>query len=438
MNEPSTRVAMGSRQQRKKPFVEPIAVSKARRHILFLNVGDERILEATTALARNTPPPPWTRYISGLSSQNGKLHHSEKGQALPLACGDQKRRAVKELYFDPKEPSTIVPITEALRRKFANISRSNVRNILRSLEVYQLTFARRLPKKIEHHTLYTKPGVIAMDTWFPSAGSGWVSRKGGCLTCMDIWSRFSRCYPLERKNAEHFRKAMKMFLTEFTSLGHLPRRLLTDKGSELHVGTGLIEKYRLPRDGDKPMHLRSVTGGPVLVVENMNAQYQRRAEPYRVSNLVDDHADILWDISEQLNNQTRKNRGNLTPYQLLALADKEQKKINKLYKDNYFSPGPSHSLPPLENGAHVRKLEMTAKEQLTGKIKGFQAKWSKDTYQVLRRASLRRNPGVYRYSIGLQQTYFRHELLLIPRVVDTKVLRIPTENRLLVADTWRP
>ena len=38
MNEPSTRVAMGSRQQRKKPFVEPIAVSKARRHILFLNV----------------------------------------------------------------------------------------------------------------------------------------------------------------------------------------------------------------------------------------------------------------------------------------------------------------------------------------------------------------------------------------------------------------
>ena len=117
---------------------------------------------------------------------------------------------------------------------------------------------------------------------------------------------------------------------------------------------------------------------------------------------------------------------------------KEQKKKNKLYKENYFSPGPSHSLPPLENGAHVRKLEMTAKEQLTGKIKGFQAKWSKDTYQVLRRASLRRNPGVYRYSIGLPQTYFRHELLLIPRVVDTKVLRIPTENRLLVADTWRP
>ena len=101
---------------------------------------------------------------------------------------------------------------------------------------------------------------------------------------------------------------MRAFFIEFTSLGHLPRRLLTDKGSELKVGTELIEKYRLPRDKGQDMHLRSFTGTPVQVVENMNAQYQRRLEAYRIAGLHDDYADLLWDISEQINNQKRAKR----------------------------------------------------------------------------------------------------------------------------------
>ena len=37
-----------------------------------------------------------------------------------------------------------------------------------------------------------------------------------------------------------------------------------------------IEKYRQQSDGNKPMVLHTATGTPVLIVEGLNAQVQRR------------------------------------------------------------------------------------------------------------------------------------------------------------------
>ena len=438
---PSRRIALGlQRPQRKNPILQT-SVDPARRHILFLNVGDEPILNAVQALQRGTPLPPWMKYLENITTEAGKLYHKQGGERLPFAFKDEKRMSVKKLYFNPKEPSTIQPITDTLRKQFCNISRRNVRDILRSLQTYQLMFPRRLPpSKIPHRTVYTKPGIIAMDTFFPSANSGWRKRSGGVLVCMDIWSRFSRAYALEKKAAPFFDVAMQAFFAEFTSLGHLPRRLLTDKGSELTVGTPLIEKYRLPRDGTADMHLKSFTGTPVQVVEAMNAQYQRRLEAFRIAELHDDVADLLWDISEQLNNQKRQRRGNMTPYQLLELNQKERNVINQKYTDGYgIGLEGEKKLPLLQVGNHVRKLEMTFKEQVKGTKKGFQEKWSRRKYQVLKRTALRRNPGVYRYSIGdPKRTYYRHELLLIPRDTDQEVLVFPTSSAFVVEEKYIP
>ena len=258
---------------------------------------------------------------------------------------------------------------------------------------------------------------------------------------MDVWSRFSRAYALERKSTEFFKMAMKAFFVEFTSLGHLPRRLLTDKGSELVIGGELMEKYRLPRDGDQPLHLRSFTGTPVQVVENMNSQYERRLEVYRISGLHDDYADLLWDISEQLNNQKRARRGNYSPYQLLELPESEKRRINNLYSKSYHGVGveAQRQLPILKKGDTVRRLMMTFKEQQKGSKKGFQEKWSREVYQVLNIRSLRRNTEVKKYQIGdPNRTYFRHELLLIRSEVDQEVLRFPTSAPYLVDSRWMP
>ena len=109
---------------------------------------------------------------------------------------------------------------------------------------------------------------------------------------------------------------------------------MSDKGSELHVSRGLMERYRQAKDGDRPMVLKSPTGTPILLVEAMNAQYQRRMQTFRTSGLTNDPAAVLRDISDQLNNQPRPSRGNLSPVQLLALSEAQRRLLN----DKFAAP----------------------------------------------------------------------------------------------------
>ena len=69
--------------------------------------------------------------------------------------------AVKKLYFDPREPATIVPIASKLYKKWANINRRNVRVILQSLETYQLNRGRRRPPDIKNRMFLKNPGMLA-------------------------------------------------------------------------------------------------------------------------------------------------------------------------------------------------------------------------------------------------------------------------------------
>ena len=435
----SLRIPLALKRGKRVTSLSALQTGPIGRHVLFMNVGDENILEAVRALNRGGPMPPWTNNVSGLSATRNRLFLFENSLKRPFALKQEKRHAVKTHFFDPKKPSTIQPITDALRHLYCNISRRNVSGILKSLETYQLMRPLRTPPKIQHHTVYTKPGVIAMDTFFPSENTGWG--KINVLCCMDIYSRFSRAYALEKKQEKYFEKAMNTFFSEIMSLGVLPRRLLTDKGSELHIGTKLMEKFRQPKDGTQDLHLRSVSGTPVLVVEGMNAQYQRRLEPYRISDLHNDVSPLLWDISEQLNNQRRPKRGNHTPYELLQMTKSQRSEINKIYDQKYTGIGveAQKSLPILKKGDHVRKLMLTFKEQAVRKKKGFQEKWSRQVYEILGKVALNRNKHVYRFRIGdPKRTYYRHELLLIPKDVDQGVLRFPTSGSFLVQDLYKP
>ena len=149
--------------------------------------------------------------------------------------------------------------------------------------------------------------------------------------------------------------------------------MLCDKGTDLGGWKNvdaIMERYRLPRDKDQPMVLRSVTGMPVGIVEAMNSQYQRRMQVFRTSKLTDDPADVLWDISDQLNDQRRPVRGNLTPLQLLALPQMQRNAINAKYKRNFITN--VGGLKPLVVGNTVRILQMTRKEQ-----EKFHKKWDK-------------------------------------------------------------
>ena len=396
--------------------LEPEAVSRKRKHLLFMNPGTEKILDCVRAVNANETLPVWAQPFRKHLSVDGTTLYFDN---LPMATKEQKREVVKLSYFDPKEASTILPITDKLREQFANVTKNDVRNILRSLETYQLNFRRRLPAKVLGRMSLNKPGVIMMDTFFPSRKvDGWFGNYS-CLCCMDAWSRFSRVYVNEKKDKETIAKGMVRFLAEFAGKGHLPRMVLMDKGSELKAAGRAIEKYRT-KPGD--MVHNSITGQPVLMVENMQSQYQRRMAVFRTASLTDDPSVIMDDISEHLNNQRRPDRGNLTPVQLLGLSGAERKVINEKYKVRTVIPEVK-GLRKLLVGHHVRVLLMTRKEQLDTSKKGFRPKWSRKVYTVLKKTALQLNPNNFRYFVGSNQSYYRHELLWVPRETDTEVIQ---------------
>ena len=169
------RIMTASKAKKPQPVFKTIPMSKVQRNLLFMNPGDKPIGEAIVALTRGGLMPEWTYpFTQYLYAKGGTLYFRDQRVNLPFALQQEKRDEVKALYFNPKEPSTIQPITDALRPKFCNISRGNVRHILRSLETYQLNFRRRLPRKIVNVTHFKQPGVLALDVFFPSKTLGFL------------------------------------------------------------------------------------------------------------------------------------------------------------------------------------------------------------------------------------------------------------------------
>ena len=390
-------------------------LSFLRRQLLFMNPGTQKLREAHQAFRKGLEMPKWTKmFLKVLTFTEDELFF----EGLPMADDEQKRMEVKKLYFHPGEFSTIHPIYDKLRDQWANISKTNVQKVLRSFEVYQLNFQRRRPPKVLSRMSMKKPGVILADMFFPSKNLGW-RKIGGCLTMMDAWSRFVRCYAVERKTKPLVLRGMQQFMREFASHGHMPRIILCDKGSDLAPAGDAIEPYRT-KPG--PLVFHSTTGKPVNLVEQTQSQIQRRMAVFRTAGLTDDPSTILEDICNSINQQKRPDRGNLTPIQLLSLNKEEIARINDVHRDRTHIPD-LKGLRELFPGSHVRILLMTMKEQLQDKVKGFQEKWSRTIFRVRRKQALQGNPSHFRYFLhGEAESYFRHELLWVPSNTDTEVL----------------
>jgi hypothetical protein len=396
--------------------LQPTFISPIRRHLLFVNPGTQKMKEAHLAFRKGLEMPTWTRHLMpALTFDKDRLYFENK----PMLNEDEKRMLVKKEYFNPKGFSTIRPIHDKFREEYANLTRKDVTKMLRSFETYQLNFGRRVPPKVLSRMSMKKPGVILADMFFPSKNLGWRSDLGGCVTMMDAWSRFVRCYSVERKNKKTVKKAMQRFMREFASLGHLPRIILCDKGTDLAPAKEVIEPYRT-KPGNLVLH--STTGKPVNLVEQTQSQIQRRMAVFRTSGITDDPGVILEDISDSINNQKRPDRGNLSPLELLKLNKQEIQHINDLHTDRVSVPD-LKGLRPLFKGSHVRVLEMTMKEQLQNKTKGFAPKWSLGIFVVRKKQALQGNPSHFRYFLNdVQESYFRHELLWVPKSTDTEII----------------
>ena len=210
----------------------------------------------------------------------------------------------------------------------------------------------------------------------------------------------------------------------------MPRRLLKDKGSELFGCEEVIERYRTKRDKDVPMFFNSLTGSPVHFVEAVNRDVQRRMEVFARS--VRDPAYLVTSICESMNNQPRPNLKGLTPVQILKLGTKDVDSLNR--ERVYRLEDVEKRQKSLEINTHVRTLMLDRKKQAKPDLnyKGFQAKWSKNTYQIIKRTRLKGNNLFFRYFLNnnATQSYYRHELYKIEATeIDTVIpKRIPNQQ----------
>ena len=229
---------------------------------------------------------------------------------------------------------------------------------------------------------------------------------------------------------------MSAFLREFAATGHMPKYVLADKGSDLRGAYDAIELYRT-KPGKLVFH--SKTGQPVQLVEQTQAQIQRRMQVFRTAGLTDDPSIILEDICDSINHQRRPERGNLTPIQLLTLDKAQRLRINEEYARKSDEIPEVAGLRPVSKGDSVRIILWTMKEQLTNSKKGFTPKWSRDIWTVKKKIPVAGNPNNYRYFMeddSDNEGFFRHELLKVPKKTDTEVLDLTDwkKSKLIMSD----
>ena len=408
-----------SQGKNKRKFYQKPERSSAIKEIRFLNPGNEKIYEAIVAIKQGSALPSWAIHFKDqLTVQGGKLYLQNR----LILLKEQKHNLVKKSFFNPKLPSTPRDIYEKYENQYANLTRKDCINALKTIETYQLLFRRRRPPNITGRMRVNRPGVLAVDCFFPTELHGWKGKR--CiLACTDVWSRFVGAYVCRDKEKETVGLAFEQFLKDFVKAsGVLPRRVLADKGSELKEIPRIMERFRRPADGNKPLVLNSLTGTPINFVEHVNAHFQRYAQIHQ--HQVDGNFDVLVKaISYQINNKPRKDKGNLSPLQLLQLGRNQRQTVNRNYIDRV--PLGRDNMTPINPGDRVRLLTLTRKEQVDPKKKGFAEKWSREIYTVLKKNKIRKNAGFHNYYLtGLPKPRYRHELLKIPRELDSVVPQI--------------
>ena len=392
-------------------------LSSARRRFLFLNLGDEAILKYTSG-----GNPPWTNlYPNELSRRGNKAFFED----LPILLREENNPYQEDVlrscgpYIHLQHSR---PPPEKGGQRYAAGSHQRAAQ------------ARSLPENAgpkSGRTEYFAPGYFAADTIFPGETYGWP--KTVIFTVIDAWSRFCGAFIVSDKRKGTIAKAFQQFLDDFNLHSTMPpSKLMIDKGSELMGLDEVMETYSQKR----PCVFRSLTAQPVNLIEGFNAQLQRMCQVYNEAKIVSRFEDVLYLVTNAINNQARKDRMGYTPIELLQMNKPMREEVNANYKFRTVMPAEKS---PLELGQYVRVLMLNRKAQVDTKTKGFPAHWSRDVFQIVRRTAVIKNPGVFKYFVNstttgmrVEGSRFRHELLRLQieslDEIDTRVPNVPLQK----------
>ena len=357
--------------------------------------------------ARAGEAPGWLNVVGreNVKLVDGRIHVKQ----LPVLTRAELKSKIKNEYFSARGASVPKAIYKKLRVAVANVSERSVRRIVESLETYQLTKRVRQPPSNRGHRVWQSPGIIQADTTF--LDKGW-DKKVAILVMHDTWSSYTGAFVVDSENAVIANKAMLVFCKHLVSTyGVKPKVFMTDLGTEFaNLKRGVAKRY-------KAEHLQSPTGKPIHEIEAKNSMLKRRIEIQRVAHKMDDAGALsgfLADILFDMNNTPRDWRAGYTPTQLLKMSRRQRAEVNARTKHKLVKADPMSGFnrKVIRVGDDVRRILWTTKDIINRPMgkKGYQRKWSKKIYKVLKIIKQKNNVIKMRIDDDTPRLYFRNEL----------------------------
>ena len=240
------------------------------------------------------------------------------------------QQAIKKVYLDPKQPGSfggVEALYKSCKEKGLSVTRKQVLQVLKQLEVYTL----HKPRRIHYSRNPTVVGGIDQQWQADLADMQHVSRQNSgynwILTVVDCFSKYAWAIPVKKKDS-------KSMLVGFDQLfeqakPRKPIRLQTDKGKEF---LNKDVQNKLAKFGVK--HFVTENDTKASMVERFNRTLKTKMFRWFEENDTKRYIDVLPELLHSYNHSRHRTIG-MRPVDVTKAN--ERKIFNRMYGEHFAS-----------------------------------------------------------------------------------------------------
>jgi transposase InsO family protein len=242
--------------------------------------------------------------------------------AWTTKAGDDMEQ-LKRNYVRPGHSTAFAGVGN-LKSKYARFGQSQIRHALTGVHSYTMHREVKRPRVYNSYYIYSRRAMLQADLIDTTVELAEENKdKRYLLTAIDCWSRFAYTRPVESKHFKHVWTALASILRE---MGEPPRRLLTDRGTEMD---NVQMREKLEERGIKLMH----PAWHAPHVERFNRSIQSLIHAYMTEHATSTYIDVLPRLMRTYNRRPHRAIGGLAPAEAEnpANAERVQDALNKYY-----------------------------------------------------------------------------------------------------------
>ena len=295
-----------------------------------------------------------------------------------VSLSPSKKQFLRRLYQDPHHPGSLGGarrLYEAARLIRQDITFKDVQRFLEDSRAY--TLHKLQPKKFKRRAILSpKPRVImAADLADMKVLAPFNHGVKYILVCVDAFSRYAKCLPLTRKDANSMVSAMKKVLEEENDIFKGVSRLFVDRGKEFYNRQlqSYLESKRIKTYSVYSQETKSA------IAERFIRTLKARLYRYMTAHNTLEYVSALGDVVESYNHSRHSVLGK-TPAKVHALRKPDQliKQFKKMHYKSKENVRDSTSRQ-LNIGDHVR---LVGAERSSKFSRGFNIQNTEEIFKI--------------------------------------------------------